>query len=316
MKKIVIIGGDPNSVNSELIYKVWKNSKKKIRNKIYLVSNYKLLTQQFRKLKFPIKLTKINNLNENISEDYLKIIDINLSFKNPFKVSRNSASKFFIKCLNYVHKNCLNSNISGFINCPIDKLLLNKKGVTEYLAKKCEVKNNSEVMLITSKNFAVCPITTHLNINSISRNITQKKIINKIITINNWFKKYKNKKPKLAILGLNPHNAEFDNKSEEVKIILPALKKLKKKNIKINGPFAADTFFIEDFKKYDVTVGMFHDQVITPFKTLFGFEAINITLGLKYIRISPDHGVAKNLIGKNKANHKSLLSCVNFINKF
>ena len=77
---------------------------------------------------------------------------------------------------------------------------------------------------------------------------------------------------------LNPHNAEFDNKSEEVKIILPALKKLKKKNIKISGPFAADTFFIEDFKKYDVTVGMFHDQVIAPFKTLFGFEAINMTL--------------------------------------
>lgn len=315
MRKIVIISGDPNSVNSELIYKIWKNSKKKIRKKIYLVSNYKLLTQQFKKLKFRIKLARVKNFNENINKDYLKIIDINLSFKNPFKVSTNSASKFFIKCLNYAHKNCLNKNISGFINCPIDKLLLNKKGVTEYLANKCGVKNSSEVMLISSRYFAVCPITTHLNIKSVSRNIHQTKIINKVITINNWFKKYKNKKPKLAILGLNPHNAEFDNKSEEIKIIRPALKKLKKLNIKINGPFAADTFFIEDFKKYDVAVGMFHDQVIAPFKTLFGFNAINVTLGLKYIRVSPDHGVAKNLIGKNKANFKSLLSCVKFINE-
>ena len=82
------------------------------------------------------------------------------------------------------------------------------------------------------------------------------------------------------------------------------------------GPFSSDTFFINDYKKYDVVVGMFHDQVITPFKTLFGFNAINITLGLKYLRSSPDHGVAKNLIGKNKADWSSLHSCINYFDKF
>ena len=84
------------------------------------------------------------------------------------------------------------------------------------------------------------------------------------------------------------------------KIILPSLKNLKKLNINLYGPFAADSLFMNNFKKYDVIVGMYHDQVITPFKTLYKFNAINVTLGLKYLRVSPDHGTASDLIGKKK----------------
>ena len=84
----------------------------------------------------------------------------------------------------------------------------------------------------------------------------------------------------------------------------------------MKGPLVADTIFIKDFKDYDVIVGMYHDQVLAPFKTIFKFDAINITLGLKYLRVSPDHGTAKNIILKNKANPKSLIECINFINKF
>ena len=78
----------------------------------------------------------------------------------------------------------------------------------------------------------------------------------------------------------------------------------------------ADNFFKNDYKKYDVVVGMYHDQVLIPFKNFFKFDAINITLGLKYLRISPDHGVATNLIGQKKANPKSLISCIEFLDKF
>ena len=77
----------------------------------------------------------------------------------------------------------------------------------------------------------------------------------------------------------------------------------------------SDTIFMQEYKNYDVIVGMFHDQVLTPFKALFKFDAINITLGLKYLRASPDHGIAVNLIGKNKANPKSLIKCIEFMNK-
>ena len=90
---------------------------------------------------------------------------------------------------------------------------------------------------------------------------------------------------------------------------------MKKIGFKIEGPLVADTIFINDYKKYDVIVGMYHDQVLAPFKALFKFDAINITLGLKYFRASPDHGVARNIIKKNKANPSSLLECIKFVNK-
>ena len=86
--------------------------------------------------------------------------------------------------------------------------------------------------------------------------------------------------------------------------------------IKIDGPHVSDTFFIKDFKKYDVIIGMYHDQVLTIFKSIYKFDAINITLGLKYLRVSPDHGTATNLISKKKANSLSLTRCIKFIDRF
>ena len=106
-------------------------------------------------------------------------------------------------------------------------------------------------------------------------------------------------------MGLNPHNAELEKNTEEVKHILPSINKLKKLGINLNGPFVADTIFINEYKKFDIIVGMYHDQVIAPFKSIFKFDAINITLGLKYIRVSPDHGVAQNLIKKSSISRES-----------
>ena len=119
----------------------------------------------------------------------------------------------------------------------------------------------------------------------------------------------------MALLGLNPHNAEFKKDSEERKIILPAIKKLKKLGLSLSGPLPADTIFINDYKNYDIIVGMYHDQVLAPFKSLFKFDAINITVGLKYIRVSPDHGVALDKILLKKSNPESLLKCFDFIFK-
>ena len=118
------------------------------------------------------------------------------------------------------------------------------------------------------------------------------------------------------MLGLNPHNAELEKSSEESKIIVPSIKKLQKKGLKITGPLVSDTVFINEYRKYDVIVGMYHDQVLAPFKTIFKFDAINITLGIKYLRLSPDHGVAKNIMKKKVADHTSLSRCINFLEKY
>ena len=318
MKKIIIIGGDPNSINSEIILKSWKRINKSLKKKIYLISNFKLIKEQSQKLKLKTKIIKVANVYEKSNDNALKILNINLNYKSAFNVPFKQASKFIIKSFNLAHYLATDKKILGLINCPINKILLKKNniGVTEFLASKCKIKNNSEVMLIRNKKFAVCPITTHIDIKNVSKRLKSEIIINKIITINNFFKRFFKKKPKIGILGLNPHNAEMKRNSEEKKIILPAILRLKKKGIKLSGPLVSDTIFIKDYKNYDVVVGMYHDQVLTPFKTIFKFDAINVTLGLKYLRVSPDHGVAKKLILKNKANPKSLIECINFINKY
>ena len=155
-------------------------------------------------------------------------------------------------------------------------------------------------MLIKNKKISVSPITTHINLKDVIKKINRKIIIEKIKTLHIWFKKYEKKPPKICLLGLNPHNAEFNKNSEEQKILLPIVKMLRQRSFKIDGPESADTIFVNKYKKYDVILGMYHDQVLAPFKALYKFDAINITLGLKYLRVSPDHGIASDLILKKR----------------
>ena len=317
MKKIIILSGDPNSINSEIIIKSWKRLSVATKKKIYFISNNELLKKQFKKLKYSVKTKVVHDFKEEVKGNYLKIINLKLKFANPFKVKKKVASKFIIESLNLSHKIASENRDVGLINCSIDKKLLNKKkiGVTEFLASKCKIKNNSEVMLIGNNKLYVAPLTTHIDVKEVSKKINKKLIFNKIMTIQSWFTNKYKRRPKFGILGLNPHNAELRSDSEERKVIIPSINLLKKRGINIQGPLISDTLFMKEYLKYDVIVGMYHDQIITPFKTIFKFNAMNITLGLNYLRVSPDHGTAKNLIGKNKATAESLISCINFISK-
>ena len=317
-KKIILVSGDPNSINSEIIFKSWKKLSKRIKKNLFLISNCNLLKKQFKKLNYKIQITPVKNISETNDSKKLKVIDTNLNFVDPFKVSKKSSSKFVMESFKKAHKLSLNKNVLGLINCPVNKKLLDRKetGVTELLASYCKIKKNSEVMIIMNNKLMVSPITTHLDIKSVSKNINQKIIINKVTTINNWYKKFFKKKPKIGILGLNPHNSELRTNSEEKKIIIPAINKIKKLGINVKGPLVSDTLFIQNYKNFNVIVGMYHDQVLSPFKTLYKFKAINLTLGLKYIRVSPDHGVAVDKILQKKSNPESLLDCIKFIDDF
>ena len=170
-------------------------------------------------------------------------------------------------------------------------------------------------MLIFNKNLAVSPLTTHIPLKDVHLQISKKKILNHVIQINNFYKFKFKKNPKIAITGLNPHCESNFKTSEEKRIIIPAIKSLKTKNFKVSGPFAADTIFLKNnYKKFDVIIGMYHDQVLTPIKSIFGFKAINITLGLPFLRISPDHGPNIKMFGKNISNPDSLREAIKFLN--
>ena len=169
-------------------------------------------------------------------------------------------------------------------------------------------------MLIYNKKLSVSPLTTHLPIKDVHKKISKNKIIEHVQLINKFYKNRLKIKPKIAITGLNPHCESNYSTSEETKYIKPAISYLIKKKFKVSGPYAADTIFLKDIsKKYDVIIGMYHDQVLAPAKTLFGFKSINITLGLPFIRISPDHGPNTKMLGKNLSNPSSLIEALKFL---
>ena len=171
--------------------------------------------------------------------------------------------------------------------------------------------------LIYNENLSVSPDTTHISLNKVSKNLNSKKIINQIKTINNFYKKYLKFKPKIAICGINPHCETNAKISEEEKIITPVIKKLKYISIDIKGPFPADTIFTQNNrKKFNVIIGMYHDQVLSPIKALYNFDAINITLGLPFLRLSPDHGPNYKMFGLNRSKPNSLIQALSFLDKY
>ena len=319
-KPIAIIAGEPNSISSEIIFKCWKLKKKYIHKPLFIIGSVQLLNLQMKQLKYKIKIKKINKHFKirDLNEIGLPVYDIDYTQKKPFEKISSKSNKYIFKCFEVALKFVKDKKILGFINCPISKeyLFKNKyQGVTEFLSKKLNKKNNNEVMLIYNKKLSVSPITTHIPLNQVSKKINQYKIVEKVKIINNFYKKFLNKKPNFAILGLNPHNFSISKKSEEKKIINKAIKSLVKLKINAKGPVAPDSSFMI-FKKYkfDVIIGMYHDQVLSPFKALYNFFAINITLGLPYIRISPDHGIAEDIVGKKIANPNSLIESIKFFN--
>jgi 4-hydroxythreonine-4-phosphate dehydrogenase len=186
--------------------------------------------------------------------------------------------------------------------------------MTEYISDKFKIKKNA--MLIYNEKISVCPVTTHLPLKMVSNKINQKIIKDKIVLIDNFYRKIIGFKPKIAVTGLNPHCESILRFNEDSKIIYPAIKSLKKKGFNISGPFSADTIFLKQNRtKYDVILGMYHDQVLSPLKALIEYDAINITLGLPFLRISPDHGPNEIMINKNLSNPLSLIKAIKFLDK-
>ncbi len=319
-KPIIIVSGEPYGVFLEIFFKILKkNFYKKYKRPILLIGSKKMVLMQMKKMNFAFKINLVDvNKLKNIKLDNKKInlVNVNLNFIKPFGKITNKSSKYIEQCFK-IGINIMKKKLGfALVNGPISKKhFLNGRyeGITEYLAAKT-YKKNKEVMLIYNKYLSVCPITTHIPLKNVSKKISSKLILNKISTINNFFRKKLKKIPKFALTGLNPHCESNFNDSEEEKIIKPVIKKAQKRKINIKGPFPADTLFMKNnIKKFDVVVGMYHDQVITPMKTIYNFNAINITLGLPFIRISPDHGTNNQMLGKNKSNSESLKEALNFL---
>ena len=318
-KPIILVSGEPYSIFFEIFFKSLKN--KKYKSPIILIASKELLFKQMKKLNFNFELHELEKEKVNfklLKKKKINLINVNFTFKKTFDKITDVSNIYISNCFKIALELLKKNKYSGLINGPISKKNFLKQkflGITEYLANKTN-KKNKVAMLIYNKQLSVSPITTHLPLKNVHKNLSKKKIISHTKLIIEFYKKQFGKDPKIAITGLNPHCESNYQNSEEDHIIKPAIKYLINKKYKVKGPFAADTIFMkEQSKKYDVIIGMYHDQVLTPAKTLFGFNAINITLGLPFIRISPDHGPNTSMLSKNLSNPQSLIEALKFLDK-
>ncbi|HEY6162185.1 MAG TPA: 4-hydroxythreonine-4-phosphate dehydrogenase PdxA [Bacteroidia bacterium] len=184
-------------------------------------------------------------------------------------------------------------------------------GHTEYLQMR--FGQNDSLMFMCSDNLRVGVVSGHVPLANVAANITIEKIISKLRIMNQSLQRdFGIRKPKIAVLGLNPHAGDNGTiGAEEQSIIIPAINKLKEENTLVYGPYSADGFFGSNtYSKFDAVLGMYHDQGLVPFKSLSFNEGVNYTAGLSIIRTSPDHGTAYDIAGQNKANENSFRKAV------
>ncbi len=215
--------------------------------------------------------------------------------------------------------------IDGLVTAPIHKKNIQSPefsftGHTPYLKTIFGV--NDVVMMLCAGDFRVALVTEHVSVQDITKHITKESILSKLQIINKSLQKdFGIDKPRIAVLGLNPHAGDEGLiGNEEENIIKPAIREAKNSNMMVVGPYSADAFFARrSFDRFDAVLAMYHDQGLIPFKALAAGDGFNYTAGLPAIRTSPDHGVAFDIAGKNKADHSSfmtaLFECIDIINR-
>lgn len=263
--------------------------------------NYNIVSNDLHH--FPAKKVNIYNL----SNDAIKV-----DYGNPTKESGVFAIKALRKALEDINK----AKIDVIVTAPIDKSNTYSDefpftGHTDFLAY--EYKQKEVLMLMVNNGLRIGTVTNHIPIKDVASNISQEKIIAKLLILEHSLKRdFGIAKPKIAVLGLNPHagdNALTGN--EEKEIIYPVVRKMKKNNSLVYGPFPADGFFGSgNYTKYDAILAMYHDQGLIPFKLLSGSRGVNYTAGLPIVRTSPSHGTAFDIAGKNKANEQSMRDAI------
>ena len=234
---------------------------------------------------------------------------------NPGQLT-DAAGKYAILSLQTAVAALKQKNIDGLVTAPIHKKNIQSTefsfpGHTPYLKTMFGV--NDVVMMLCAGNFRVALVTEHIPVSEIAKEITKEKIISKLNIIHQSLRKdFGIDKPRIAVLGLNPHAGDEGLiGNEEETIIKPAIKEAKNNNMLVVGPFSADAFFARrNFEKFDAVLAMYHDQGLIPFKALASGEGVNYTAGLPAVRTSPDHGVAFDIAGKDKADSSSFLTSI------
>tara|TARA_B100000700_G_scaffold327624_1_gene442736 strand:- start:1252 stop:2304 length:1053 start_codon:yes stop_codon:yes gene_type:complete len=309
--RVGVTAGDLNGIGMEVIIKTFEDKRMMDFCTPIIFSSSKASL-------YHRKFLNIKNFNFNIINDFNKVNDkqVNLinCWEEDLKINLGEVSSEIGKhayiSLEKAKDALKNNNIDVLVTAPINKSAIQKSeknfiGHTEYLEQNFK---GEALMMMISENMKIAFATSHVPLAKVSKMITEKKIIDLLSSMNNTLlQDFGIRKPKIAVIGLNPHAGESGTLGdEENKIIIPAINKSKNNNVLAFGPYPADSFFTSsNLKRFDAILSMYHDQGLTPFKTLSFSEGVNYTSGLNIIRTSPVHGTAFDIAGKNVANPQS-----------
>ncbi len=302
MIRVGITCGDINGIGPEIVTKAIKNINGDY--KFYLIGPKNIWLNVISK----IKIDDFSNL------EFVDLGRFTQSLGTPTTIS----GKVSLRAIQESLKLWDEKVIDVIVTAPISKEAIVKAGSkfpghTEMFAD--HFKSKKFVMMFLSRSFFAALATIHISIKEVPKQLTRELLETKISVVkSSLINDFALKSPKIAVLGLNPHAGESDLiGSEESEIIQPVIKKLSANKFGIYGPFPPDGFFGQkEYKKFDCVFGMYHDQVLIPFKLLNFNSGVNFTAGLPLIRTSPDHGTAFNLAGKNLADHRSMLEAIKY----
>lgn len=314
----IIVGisiGDLNGIGSEVILKTFEDIRMLELCTPVIFANVKIISFLKKEFKLTAAIHGIDKI-EQLVVGKINVLNVwregvNLEFGKNDDVVGGYAVKSFIAATNALK----DGFVDVLVTAPINKYNIQSDdfkfpGHTDYLNKEL---TGDALMLMVHDDLRVGLLTDHVPVNEVAKNLTERLILSKIQTVIKTLKQdFEIEKPKIAVLGLNPHSG--DNGvigDEEEKIMKPALKKLFEAGNLVFGPFSADGFFgSSQYEKYDAVIATYHDQGLIPFKTLSFGTGVNYTAGLDKIRTSPDHGTAYEIAGKGIANHESFKEAV------
>ncbi|TDD93528.1 4-hydroxythreonine-4-phosphate dehydrogenase PdxA [Flavobacterium cellulosilyticum] len=314
----IIVGisiGDLNGIGSEIILKTFEDIRMLELCTPVIFANVKIISFVKKHLESTLALHGIDRLDQivigkiNVINVWQEGVEIN------FGANDEKAGKYAIKSFVAATKALKEGLIDVLVTAPINKYNIQSEGFkfpghTDYLDQELE---GNALMMMVQDNLRVGLMTDHIPINEVSSNLTEELIIKKIDTIKqSLIQDFSINKPKIAVLGLNPHCGDGGViGNEDDTILKPTLKKIFEKGTLVFGPYAADGFFgSQQYDKYDAIIATYHDQGLIPFKTLSFGNGVNYTAGLNKIRTSPDHGTAYDIAGKGKADYNSFKEAV------
>lgn len=313
--KIGITLGDPAGIGCEVVLKSILHPEKKVERDYIpiLIGSLKVVEKTKQILKENFKISEVTSL-ENLSEGINVFNCVECDFRKITygKLSRE-AGRVAYKSILHAIRLCTTKKIDAIVTAPINKASLNLAGFdypghTELFAKTTKTKNFA--MMLLSEKLKIVLVTTHIPVKEINRKIKRDEIEKKIeLTYMALIKYFRIPEPKIGVLALNPHCGEgglFG--TEEEKEIIPAILDAKAKGIRVDGPLSPDTAFLN--RDYDCYITMYHDQGLIPFKLLSFGKGVNFTLGLPFIRTSPDHGTAFDIAGKGIADPSSMIEAI------